>query len=53
MTVGAHAIRLEYFSAAPPSQIEVLWEPPGGQLEPIPIERLSPYVDPTAAGRAE
>ena len=48
LTVGAHTIRLEYFSAAPPSRIEVLWEPPGGRLEPIPIERLSPYVDPTA-----
>ena len=52
LTAGAHAIRLEYFSAAPPSRIEVLWEPPGGRLEPIPIERLSPYVDSTTAEKA-
>ena len=39
---GNHRIRVEYYSEAPPSQFAVLWAPPGGLLEPIPIERLSP-----------
>ena len=42
LDVGAHRIRVEYFSDAPPSEFQVLWRPPGGALEPIPIERLSP-----------
>ena len=53
LTVGTHTIRLEYFSAAPPSQIEVLWEPPGGRrLQPIPIELMSPYGNSAAPERA-
>jgi hypothetical protein len=39
---GRHSIRVEYLSSSPPSQFKVLWAPPGGELQPIPIERLSP-----------
>ena len=39
---GQRAIRLEYFSAHPPSQFRVLWQPPGQPESPLPIERLSP-----------
>ena len=39
---GQRTIRLEYFSAHPPSQFQVLWQPPGQPESPLPIERLSP-----------
>ena len=42
LDAGKHPIRVEYVSDRPPSQFEVLWAPPGGELEPIPIDRLSP-----------
>ena len=39
---GERRIRIEYASPSPPSIFEVLWEPPGGSFEPIPVEHLSP-----------
>ena len=39
---GQREIRLEYFSAHPPSQFQVLWQPPGAPESPLPVERLSP-----------
>ena len=39
---GTHSILVAYLSLFPPSQLEVLWAPPGSTLKPIPIERLSP-----------
>lgn len=45
LTAGPHRVRVEYFSPGPPSQLKVLWAPPGGPLAPIPIESLSPAPD--------
>lgn len=42
LSYGQRAIRLEYFSAHPPSQFQVLWQPPGQPETILPIERLSP-----------
>ena len=42
LSQGQREIRLEYFSAHPPSQFQVLWQPPGQPESLLPIERLSP-----------
>jgi len=42
LSPGQRGIRLEYFSAHPPSQFQVLWQPPGQPESLLPIERLSP-----------
>ena len=42
LTSGSHSLRLEYASESPPSQFSVLWVPPGGPLQPVPIEYLVP-----------
>ena len=42
LDAGPHRIQVGYLSPSPPSQFEVLWEPPGAKLGPIPIELLSP-----------
>ena len=42
LSQGQRDIRLEYFSAHPPSQFQVLWQPPGQPESLLPIERLSP-----------
>ena len=42
LDAGEHKIRVEYRAPFAPSEVEVLWAPPGKPLGPIPIERLSP-----------
>ncbi len=42
LSSGSHRIRVEYVSESPPSQFTIYWTPPGGEYEPLPIERLSP-----------
>ena len=39
---GPHRVRVEYVSESPPSQFTIHWTPPGGEYEPLPIERLTP-----------
>ena len=39
---GAHRIQVEYISESPPSEFTIYWTPPGGEYEPLPIERLTP-----------
>ncbi len=39
---GPHRVRVEYVSQYPPSQFAIHWTPPGGEYEPLPIERLTP-----------
>ena len=39
---GPHRVRVEYVSESPPSQFAIFWTPPGGEYEPLPIERLTP-----------
>ena len=39
---GEHAIRVEYSTESPPSELEVLWAPPDAPLQPIPVEMLTP-----------
>ena len=45
LDAGEHSVRLEYSSPAPPSQFSVLWAPPGGAMEPVPIELLKPATE--------
>ena len=42
---GRVPIKVEYRSFEPPSQLEVLWAPPGYGLAPIPITRLAPTTE--------
>ena len=42
LSAGVHSVRVEYLSRSAPSELKVLWEPPGGPLSSVPIERLSP-----------
>ena len=42
LTGGPHRIRVEYVSHYPPSLFAIFWTPPGGEYEPLPIERLAP-----------
>ena len=39
---GEHAIRIEYITASPPSELKVLWAPPEAPFKPIPVELLTP-----------
>ena len=39
---GDHAIRVEYKTESPPSELEVLWASPDESLQPIPVELLTP-----------
>ena len=39
---GEHAIRIEYVTESPPSELKVLWAPPDAPLQPIPVELLTP-----------
>ena len=39
---GEHAIRVEYRTESPPSDLEVLWASPDAALQPIPVELLTP-----------
>ena len=42
LTGGPHRILVEYVSQYPPSRFAIHWTPPGGEYEPLPIERLTP-----------
>ena len=42
LTVGEHAIRVEYAPESPPSEFEILWAPLGATMQPIPVELLRP-----------
>ena len=39
---GEHAIRVEYITASPPSELKILWAPPEAPFKPIPVELLTP-----------
>ncbi len=39
---GPHRVRVEYVSQYPPSRFSIHWTPPGGEYEPLPVERLTP-----------
>ncbi len=45
LSPGDHEIRVEYESAAPPSQFVISWAPPGRALEPVPIQLLTPLPE--------
>ena len=42
---GEHAIRVEYITESPPSELKILWAPPDAALQPIPVELLTPSPD--------
>ncbi len=42
LTGGPHRILVEYVSQTPPSRFAIHWTPPGGEYEPLPVERLTP-----------
>ena len=39
---GEHAIRVEYSTESPPSELKILWAPPDAELRPVPVEMLTP-----------
>ena len=44
LDAGPHAIRIDYFQRGGGKALELWWQPPGEQLQPVPPGVLAPQV---------